>query len=108
MRELTKAEKKQVKELLKIGILRRHAEWQNELRELLSRSFDNEICNEFDRTMAITDKARKFYKEAMLMEDYYQNSKLLIGLLTLVNSGYIYNDEISVLPEDIRALLYNF
>lgn len=54
MRELTKSEKKQIKELLKIGILRRHAEWQNELRELLNRPFDDEIGNEFDRLLAIT------------------------------------------------------
>lgn len=37
MRELTKGEKKQVKELLRKGILRRHAQWQSELRELLDR-----------------------------------------------------------------------
>lgn len=32
MGELTKPEKKQAKELLKKGILRHHAEWQNEMR----------------------------------------------------------------------------
>ena len=69
MVELTKSEKKQFRELLKKGILRRHAEWQNEMRELLDRQFDDEIGNEFDRTMLLTDSSRKFYKEAMQMEE---------------------------------------
>lgn len=108
MRDLTKSEKKQIKDLLKIGILRRHAEWQNELRELLSRPFDNEIGNEFDRTMAITDTARKFYKEAMQMEDYYNNSMLLISLLNLLHGGYLTKDDIFSLPEEIRKWIENY
>lgn len=108
MRELTKSEKKQIKNLLKIGILRRHAEWQNEMSELLNRPFDDEIGNEFDRSLAITDKARKFYKEAMQLEDYYRNSMLLIGLLNLKNGGYIHKEEISVLPEELREWVERF
>lgn len=105
MRDLTKSEKKQIKDLLKIGILRRHAEWQNELRELLSRPFDNEIGNEFDRTMAIIDKARKFYKETMQMEDYYRNNLLLIGLRNLFIDKHLTAEDVKKLPEDLLLWL---
>lgn len=105
MIELTKGEKKQVKELLRKGILKRHAQWQSELREMLDRPFDDEIGNEFDRSMAITDMARKFYKEAMQMEDYYRNSMLIIGLLNLLHDGYITGEDIAILPEDLRERL---
>lgn len=70
MIELTKAEKKLAKELIKKGILKRHAEWHREILELLDRPFDDEIRNEFGKSMILTDKARKFFKEAMWMEDF--------------------------------------
>ena len=108
MRELTKAEKKQLKELLKKGILKRHAEWQNEMRELLNRSLDAETDNEFDRSMMITDKARKFYKEAMRMEDYYRTSMLAIGLLNLHHDGYLTDEDITALPDDLREWIENY
>jgi hypothetical protein len=59
MEDFSKAEKKQLKALL---ILRRHTEWLRELRELLDQPYDEET-NEFDRSMTVTDKSRKFYKE---------------------------------------------
>ena len=108
MRELTKAEKKQLKELLKKGILRRHAEWQNEMRELLNRPLDAETGNEFDRSMMITDKARKFYKEAMRMEDYYRTSMIAIGLLNLHHDGYLTDEDITALPDDLREWIENY
>lgn len=108
MRELTKSEKKQAKELLKKGILRRHAEWQNEMRELLDRPFDAEIGNEFDRSMMITDKARKFHKEAMQMEDYYRTSMLAIGLLNLFHDGYLTGEDINALPDELRDWIENY
>ena len=102
MRELTKEEKKQAKELLKKGILRRHAEWHGEIRDLLDRPHDSEIFNEFDRSMMITDKARKFYKEAMQLEDYYRNSLLPSGLVILFRDGYLTADDIATLPDWLR------
>lgn len=39
--------------------------------------------------MTVTDKSRKFYKEAMRMEDYYRNSMLTIGLANLLHDGYL-------------------
>ena len=98
MRELTKGEKKQVKELLRKGILRRHAQWQSELRELLDKPFDDEIGNEFDRSMLITDKVRKFYKEAMQ----------IIGLLNLLHDGYLTGEDIAGLPDDLKERFENF
>ena len=108
MKEPTKAEKKQLKELLKKGILRRHAEWQNEMRELLNRPLDAETDNEFDRSMMITDKARKFYKEAMQMEDYYRTSMLAIGILNLFHDGYLTDKDLNALPDDLREWLENY
>ena len=107
MRELTKAEKKQTKELLKKGILRRHAEWHSEMRALLDRPFDSEIGNEYDRSMMITDKARKFYKEAMQMEDFYNNTMLLTGLGHLYLRGYLTAEDITCLPDDLRHCVEN-
>lgn len=104
MRELTKAEKRQAKDVIRIGILRRHAEWLRELRELLDQPYDEET-NEFDRSMTITDKARKFYKEAMNMEDYYRNSMLTIGLAKLLHDGYLTTEDIASLPEDLKAIV---
>lgn len=108
MRELTKSEKRQANELLKKGILRRHAEWQNGMRELLDRPFDTEIGNEFNRSMMITDKARKFYKEAMRMEDYYRTSMLVNGLLNLFHEGFLTGEDITGLPEELREWIENY
>lgn len=107
MRELTKSEKKQAKELLKKGILKRHAEWHSEMRILLDRPFDSKIGNEFDRSMMITDKARKFYKEAMRMEEYYRNSMMVIGLLNLYEDGYLTSEDIATLPDELKEWIEN-
>lgn len=107
MRELTKAEIKQVKELLRKGILRRHSEWLDELRELLGQPYDNENGNEFDRSMMITDRSREFYKEAMRMEDYYRTRMLPFGMRQLYNDGYLTEEDISPLPDDIKDWMKN-
>lgn len=108
MIELTKEEKRQAKELLKKAILRRHAEWHNEMRKLLDRPYDSEIGNEFDRSMMITDKASKFYKEAMRMEDYYRTSMLPTGLLNFFHDGYITDKDIATLPDELREWIENY
>jgi hypothetical protein len=100
MIELTKAEKRAIKAVIKIGILRRHAQWQSEMRELLNKPFDGH-GNEFDRSMEITYKARQFYKEAMRMEDYYRNSVIIIGLSNLYIDGYIKDEDLTSLPEKV-------
>lgn len=105
MRDLTKAERKKVKELIKRGILRRHAQWQQEMRELLNQPFNEETENEFTRSIQITDRARKFYKEAMELENYYGTQMLTCGLQYLLIDGYLKTDELSELPEDLKDYL---
>ena len=107
MRELTKTEKRQAKDVIRIGILRRHAEWLRELRELLDQPYDEET-NEFDRSMTVTDKSRKFYKEAMGMEQFYNNTMLIGDLTRLLYDGYITTEDIASLPEDLKAIVRHF
>lgn len=103
MREFNKTQRKLIKPIIKKGILRRHAEWQNELRELLDRPFDHiSMGNEFDRSMLITDKARKFYKEAMRLEDYYRSSWLDAGVTNLLIDGYLTFEDLSELPDELQ------
>ena len=105
--ELTKDDKRIAKEVIRRGILRRHAQWQQELRTLLDRPF-TEKNNEYDRSMQITSKARKFYKEAMEMEEYYRNSMLLMGLANLHYRHLITDDDLAELSEDVRQAINLF
>lgn len=105
MLELTKSEKHSAKELLKRGILRRHAQWQQEMRDLLDSPLE-EGSNEFDRSMLITAESRKFYKEAMKMEDYYRNSMLIPGLACLYQDGYLTSDDLAELPERLQQTIH--
>ena len=103
--ELSKTDKQLAKEIIRRGILHRHAQWQQELRELLDRPFD-ENKNEFDRSLQITNEARKFYKEAMEMEDYYRNSMLLTGLANLYYRHLITDDDLAELSEEIKQSIH--
>lgn len=100
MIELSNSEKRVAKEIIRKGILHRHAQWQHELRELLNTPY-GENCNEYDRSLEITDKARKFYKEAMLMEDYYSTHNLVVGLACLYRDNHISTEEMESLPENV-------
>jgi hypothetical protein len=101
MEELTKSEKRAAKDVIRKGILHRHAQWQNELRMLLDKPLaENE--NVFDRNMEITNKARLFYKEAERMEDFYRNSQLLIGLSYLYHDGHLTDEDLESLSENCR------
>jgi len=104
MRELTKAEKRVAKEVIRRGILHRHSQWQNELRELLDKPFE-EGSNEFERSLEITDNARKFFKEAMKMEEYYRNSQLVGGLACLYQDHHITDEDIAELTGDIQQTM---
>lgn len=104
MRELTKSEKRIAKDIIRRGILRRHAQWQQELRVLLDKPLP-EGSNEFDRSLEITNIARNFYKEAMKMEDYYRNNLMASGLANLYEDNHITDDDIAELPEDIRQTM---
>lgn len=72
------------------------------MRKLLDTPIDYNTGNEFDRSMEITARSRKFYNEAMQMEKYCRTSMLPIGLLYLFSRGYLNADDIACLPEDIR------
>lgn len=91
-----------MKDILTVGILRRHAEWQQELKTLLDAPIADDE-NEFSRSMKITDMARKFYKEAMNMEDYYRTSWIESGIIYLLRGGYLSLIELSVLSKEVQA-----
>jgi hypothetical protein len=100
MNELTKTEKRAAKDAIRKGILHRHTQWQNELRALLDKPL-GEDENEFDRNMQITKMAYQFYKEAMEMEEFYRNSRLLIGLAYLYREGHLTKEDLASLPEKL-------
>lgn len=104
MIELTKSEKRAAKDLIRKGILHRHAQWQQELRELLNKPY-GEDGNEFDRSLEITDKARKFYKEAMMMEDYYSTNNLVSGLACLYRDNHISAKDLDSMPENVAMAI---
>ena len=104
MIELTKSDKRAAKDLIRKGILHRHAQWQQELIELLNKPY-GEDGNEFDRSLEITDKARKFYKESMMMEDYYSTNNLVSGLACLYRDNHLSTEDIDSLPENISMAI---
>ena len=104
MIELTKSKKRAAKDLIRKGILHRHAQWQQELRELLNKPY-GEDGNEFDRSLEITDKARKFYKEAMMMEDSYSTNNLVSGLACLYHDNHISAKDLDSLPENVAMAI---
>lgn len=102
--ELSKEDKRLAKEIIRRGILHRHAQWQEELRKLLDTPL-NEKCNEYDRSMQITDKARKFYKEAMGMEEYHRPSMLLTGLAKLYFNKHITDEDLTDLSDQAKQAI---
>ena len=100
----TKSEKRAAKDLIRKGILHRHVQWQQELRELLNKPY-GEDGNEFDRSLEITAKARNFYKEAMMMEDYYSTNNLVSGLACLYRDNHLSTEDIDSLPENVAMAI---
>ena len=86
--ELTKADKRQLHDLIKRGVLRRCEEWLKETAELINKEY-GEDENAFDRCMEVTKRSRYYFKEAMRREDYYRNSMLLMGVDELLTNGYL-------------------
>ncbi len=102
--ELSKEDKRLAKDIIRKGILHRHAQWQEEMRKLLDKPL-SEKCNEYDRSMQITDKSRKFYKEAMEMEDYYRPTMLLTGLAALYLHKHITDEDLSPLSDEVKQAI---
>lgn len=97
MSDLTKIQYRIAKDILKIGILRRHEQWQEELSELLRRPYDDEIGNAYDRSMAITKMSRDWYKEVNQMESWYDRQSITWAIRCLIREGFIKSEELKPL-----------
>lgn len=102
--ELTKADKRQLQEVIRKGILRRCEEWLKETAALINRQYEGEE-NAFDRCMEVTKRSRDYYKEAVRREDYYRNTMLLSGAGELLANGYITMDDIGVCRPEVQAAI---
>ena len=67
--ELSKEDKRQLKDIIRKGILRRCEEWLKETAALINRQYEGEE-NAIDRCMEVTKRSRDYYKEAVRREDY--------------------------------------
>lgn len=102
--EFSKSERNIAKEVIRIDILRRHQEWQNEIAALINSPY-SEGSNVFDRNMEITKRARDFYKEAMRMEEFYRNSQMEFAILILLRNGYLSREDFSDFPKDVAEMM---
>lgn len=103
MEELTKQDKRQLKDLVRKGNLRRYKEWLQEMSELINKPVVESEGNEFDRCMEITKASREFYKEAMAREDFYRNSMLSTGMSNLLADGYLKKEDLADLRPELKA-----
>ena len=100
--ELTKADKRQLKDIIQRGILRRCEEWLKETSELINKEYDDEE-NAFDRCMEVTKRSRDYFKEAMRREDYYRNTMMLSGAGVLLAEGYLTLEDIKDCREEVQT-----
>ena len=100
--ELTKADKRQLKDIIRRGILRRCEEWLKETSELISKEYGDDE-NAFDRCMEVTKRSRDYFKEAMQREDYYRNTMMLSGAGVLLAEGYLTLEDIKDCREEVQT-----
>ena len=100
--ELTKADKRQLKDIIRRGILRRCEEWLKETSELISKPYDDDE-NAFDRCMEVTKRSRDYYKEAMEREDYYRNTMIELGVYVLLREGYLSFEDLTELRPEVQS-----
>lgn len=100
--ELTKADKRQLKDIIRRGILRRCEEWLNETSAFINQEYSDDE-NAFDRCMEVTKRSRDYYKEAILREDYYRNSMMEIGVENLLVEGYLTEQDFTECREELRT-----
>lgn len=109
MADLTKEQYRIAKDILKIGILRRHERWQEELSKLLRCPYDDEIGNAYDRSMVITRMSRDWFKEADKMESWYSKQSIAWAIRWLARAGFIKLEELEPLLQsadyELRRLL---
>lgn len=100
--ELTKKQKKELKELIKVGINRGCQKWLDETVALIQEPYDGD--NAWDRSMQITKRSREYFKETMRREDtLYRNDWLLFSVAALLNEGNLTIEDIQLFGEDITA-----
>ena len=102
--ELTKADKRQLKEIIRRGILRRCEEWLKETSELINKEYGDDE-NAFDRCMEVTKRSRDYFKEAMRREDYYRNTMIEIGVESLLIEGYLTEQDFMECREELRTYI---
>ena len=100
--ELTKADKRQLKDIIQRGILRRCEEWLKETSELINKEYGDDE-NAFDRCMEVTKRSRDYFKEVMLREDYYRNTIMLSGAGVLLAEGYLTLEDIKECREEVQT-----
>ena len=100
--ELTKADKRQLKDIIRRGILRRCEEWLKETSELINKEYGDEE-NAFDRCIEVTKRSRDYFKEAMRREDYYRNTMMLSGAGVLLAEGYLTLEDIKDCREEVQT-----
>ena len=100
--ELTKADKRQLKDIIRRGILRRCEEWLNETSAFINQEYSDDE-NAFDRCMEVTKRSRDYYKEAMEREDYYRNTMIELGVYVLLKEGYLTFDDLSELRPEVQS-----
>ena len=100
--ELTKADNRQLKDIIRRGILRRCEEWLKETSELISKEY-GEDENAFDRCMEVTKRSRDYFKEAMGREDYYRNTMIELGVYVLLREGYLTFEDLTELRPEVQS-----
>lgn len=103
MRELSKSDYRTAKEVLRIGILRLHENWQKDLAELLARPYIDGKENPYDRSMEITKMARDWFKEANSMENWYSKDFIVAYITMLYRQGTLSETDIAPLSDEIKV-----
>ncbi len=96
------------KDILKAGILRRHEQWQRELAMLLTKPFDEEIGNAYDRSMAITKMSHEWFKEANRMEYWYNKQSIIEAIRWLAKENFINQQELEPLLQSVDDNLQKY
>ena len=100
--ELTKADKRQLKDIIRRGILRRCEEWLKDTSELINKEYGDDE-NAFDRCMEVTKRSRDYFKEAMGREDYYRNTMIELGVYVLLREGYLTFEDLTELRPEVQS-----
>ncbi|MCD8385561.1 MAG: hypothetical protein LUD17_01580 [Bacteroidales bacterium] len=104
MIEFSKEDRKAIKSILKKGILRRHHQWIDGINDFTHRPYAEDE-NAFDRSMTITKMSKDFFREAMEMEEFYRSSENLMGIVSLMNRGFLFTFDLNSLSPEARQTI---